>query len=629
MDRATKNGTLLDRAVLLCAIAGYLGILAGLNWPYLSANAFQKFGGAEQEICIWTLCFAPGVKSDTPRIFGFAEFISALALLVIVYTVVDVRYRFRIAIAPSPLYRLTFSLIGVIGAESLLTEIWLAEGWWLPRASFMTRAIWQGIFGALFLGMFLTWIWYAFIRPPVYDSRNAKRYFGALYRLIVRGTEGDLAVLADELRRSANSLVKHCPSVPQEMRSASNPFKDLKPVQGYAYDVLQLIANRKFCRSIVLTAPTTAIAIFDAAARDKKYDLPLGVFAKNISGEAIGNVDSNLYHEDHPSSGGLLGYVRPFSQAIYGDYFLVEGLGATSGSPLDIDFLEQYRWSAIEWTAYSRVTLITLKAYLLTTEGNRRSYVLNRAFDDFESAFRDFYKLDKLDPPTLYETDSFKRFEAAVDFAKEAVNALGTGPRPLPAKLRLRAGEFGSDIYDRLTDLMFKAVAASAKITGRSFATWHIQYSSTWTQFFELETSDQAWKIVQFKLRRKLYNEIVELSSHSNYQSASILGLCLSVFGLRSGPQTPRSYLALAKALVSWSRREYPKLLQRDPQLAAAVLIGSISYDLKRHALVKTYEGPGAATLLPLDGEPSSDGKPSQARRVKVHTDKRRIRAER
>lgn len=47
-------------------------------------------------------------------IFGFAEYISALALLVIVYTIADVRYQFRIAVAPIPLFKLTFILITVI-----------------------------------------------------------------------------------------------------------------------------------------------------------------------------------------------------------------------------------------------------------------------------------------------------------------------------------------------------------------------------------------------------------------------------------------------------------------------------------------------------------------------------------
>ncbi|CAN7593653.1 hypothetical protein LJR175_004410 [Variovorax sp. LjRoot175] len=123
------------------------------------------------EVCYLAFCFVP-LGKETPRLFGFAEFISSLALMVIVFTITDIRYRFRVAIAPSRLYRLTFGLMAFIGLATLLTEVWLAEGWWVPRSS-LTRSGWQAALGALFLGTFMTWVWYAFIRPPVFGRRNA------------------------------------------------------------------------------------------------------------------------------------------------------------------------------------------------------------------------------------------------------------------------------------------------------------------------------------------------------------------------------------------------------------------------------------------------------------------------
>ena len=130
------------------------------------------------ETCYWFFCFVPVGTNHGTKIFGFSEFLAAVALLAVVYTIADVRYKFRIAVTPGvlcSLYVTTFSLIGIIGLQTLLTEIWIDEGWWVPKTIGITRSTWQGIFGMLFLGTILTWMYYAFIRPPIFGRRNALR----------------------------------------------------------------------------------------------------------------------------------------------------------------------------------------------------------------------------------------------------------------------------------------------------------------------------------------------------------------------------------------------------------------------------------------------------------------------
>jgi hypothetical protein len=41
-------------------------------------------------------------------IFGFAEFVTAFALLILIYTMSEAQYRFRVATAPLPLWRITY-----------------------------------------------------------------------------------------------------------------------------------------------------------------------------------------------------------------------------------------------------------------------------------------------------------------------------------------------------------------------------------------------------------------------------------------------------------------------------------------------------------------------------------------
>lgn len=91
---------------------------------------------------IYGICFVP--IQGTASLFGFKDFIAALALLLIIYTISDVRYRFRISVAPTPLFKITYILISLIGFGTLVTDIWISEKWLVPD-SLLTTAIWQGI----------------------------------------------------------------------------------------------------------------------------------------------------------------------------------------------------------------------------------------------------------------------------------------------------------------------------------------------------------------------------------------------------------------------------------------------------------------------------------------------------
>ena len=121
------------------------------------------------EQCLGRLCFVP-LDTSAPKFFGFSEYLAALALMVVVWTTSDIRYRFRIATAPLPLHRLTFASIASVGVLTLLTDLWRAGAWLVPEGNLLTPAIWQALLGAVFLLTFLTWAWFAYMKPPTLGS---------------------------------------------------------------------------------------------------------------------------------------------------------------------------------------------------------------------------------------------------------------------------------------------------------------------------------------------------------------------------------------------------------------------------------------------------------------------------
>lgn len=127
------------------------------------------------EYCFGPLCFVP-LTEPSPGIFGLQQFVPGLALMALAWTTADARYRFRVASAALPVRTITFVVLAIVGPLTLLTSLWHAQHWLVPRGNLLTPAAWQAILGGAFIGTFFLWAWVAFVRPPVFGPRNAHRY---------------------------------------------------------------------------------------------------------------------------------------------------------------------------------------------------------------------------------------------------------------------------------------------------------------------------------------------------------------------------------------------------------------------------------------------------------------------
>lgn len=536
----------------------------------------------------WGICFV--AAHSTTNIFGFKDFAAALALLIIIYTISDIRYRFRVAVSPSSLLNISYALIGIIGFGTLSTDVWLSEKWPVPN-TLITAAIWQGTLAALFLGLVITWMYYAFINPPIFGRNNYKKYAQELYRIVLKGSESELSVIAHELAASAKSLVTLAAGL-KKVETEAN-VKPKPCAEGYANDMLLLIADRRFCRRLVASSPVTAIRLLDAVAESKAYHVPIGQFAQNVSTEAIRNKDSGLYHEEGGYYSGLLGYIKPFSRALYGNYELVEAL--KDHSPLDIHYKSIGAWDSDQFQTYCRAVQMTLKSYLESGHWRQHSFVLARALRDIqETAGRAILEIEK--SGTDYISDAWELLRVGVDFIKDSINAIGElAPPPEAHTLRIRDRERrrfrDEDLYDQLANAMFEIIHSAAYITGPPDKAWGIHHSSVWGDFFGLRRNNRAWDIVLFKLRRLLYDEVLNLESLPNYKSARVLGICLNVMGLKMGKRSGygRDYGALKKVVLAWTQRNYLHLHEVNAKIADACLVGSITFDAAHSQLVKTY----------------------------------------
>lgn len=562
------------------------------------------------EQCFMSVCFIP-LDGSGQKFFGFSEFLAGLALMVLAWTIADVRYRFRVRTAPIPMLGITYSVVAAVGVLTLLTDLWRAEQWLVPKGHLLTPASWQAIMGGLFLLTFLTWAWFAFIRPPTYGRYNAERFAQTLYRFVLKGSSAELAVIADELAYSAKALVRHATDrgrFTNYPRDGEAEKRKLKKVEGYANDLLLLIADKRLCRAIVESSPVTALAVFQAMADMKKYGIQVETFAGNIVAEALANEDSFLYHEAEGYESGLIGYHKPLSQAMFANYKMVE----TVGTLLDPDIYRRRKWDAAQWKAYCRLTLITFSNYVNEGYGEHSS-VLYRALSHIEGATSDLYTLNA--NKGSWDTDSYRRLTVAVEFIKDAIKVLDEKGVPDHVRLRVREenGPPRESFFDHIASMIFEVISHASDVRSPIWECWSIQHNSVWGELFNFRHLDgPAGKVVKFKVKRLLYDEIADMRRFPNFKGAKVLGFCLNVMGLTvMKVDYGKDSRALQRAVLAWTKKNFLWLHGYNPRLAEACMVDGLTIDLENRRLVCTSPAEGLRrkpSYTYFDLDPASTG---------------------
>lgn len=545
------------------------------------------------ETCIYGICFY-ALDPSGSKFFGFAEYLAAMALLVLAWTIADARYKFRIETAPLPLQRIAFINVAIVGIFSLLTDLWRAQGWLVPVGGPLTPAIWQGLLGLTFLLTFLGWAWVAFVRPPRFGPLNSERYVRAVYGAILRGSADELAVISNEIALSANQLIKYAPSLHLRRRlsrtSPKSVVTPLRKVEAYANDLLLLIADRRFCRAVVAKSPVLALALFREIALLKKYDVAIDTFTRNIVGEALVNTDSFLFHETEGYQVGLLGHHKPLSQAIFGDYAMLAGIGTA----LDADVGDSFRWNSDTWGAFLRAARVALKAYVEADLPSNVT-VLFRLHSNLKFAALDIYQLDG-SKTMEWRTDPYATLRALVEFLKDSIEILSK--KPVPKHIELRRHEKygpGRSVYDMVAESIFDVIFCVASVRSPINTCWTIQHNTVWSPIFELFAEKTAAGVfVRHKVRRLIYNEIKDMERFPNFKGAKFLAFCLNVMGLKFDRSSiNKEYRPLHRALIAWTRRNYESLREANLEVAEACLVDGMSYDAEKRRLVRTYPAGG------------------------------------
>ncbi|VEB75356.1 Uncharacterised protein [Providencia rustigianii] len=165
-------------------------------------------------------CFA--LDKTAPKYFGFAELISGLALTLVVWTVADLRYKFRIDTAFFPMRSTSLVIAPIVGTLTLLTDYWRSSQSRVPAGGWLTPESWQLLLGGSFFLVLVAWFWLAFFRPSRFSAWNSGKFAKSVEMYLLRGSPSELVIIGDELANSVSTIVNYVPEDDQSAQLTKN-----------------------------------------------------------------------------------------------------------------------------------------------------------------------------------------------------------------------------------------------------------------------------------------------------------------------------------------------------------------------------------------------------------------------
>jgi hypothetical protein len=529
--------------------------------------------------CSFTLlgiCFSrpPG---STSSFFGFSEFLTALALLALAFSVSDFRYRFRLWIAPANLRLLFYFGTIAIGFGTIATTLWFSLLIPAPALG-VPRVIIEAALASGFLFFIFAWLWYGYIRPARFGKYNHARFAHIVKISVVRKNRHH--DLAEEILHSIAEIVRHA-----KITNTDDHSSDPK-VQASAELILLSMGYPDFCRTLAREDPTLAIALLEEMKRQKIFDLPVIQFLRNFTAEAILSKDSFLHSEHLGYQSGLLGYQQPFTSLLFKDPdFLSIGRGL-GDHPLDLNFRLFDKLDQEQFTLYCHLVEAALET-LIESDRLHTDTWLNRAL---ENLLKPFYEAGDLRDTTSGRSEAYWKIWEAMRVLQHAINVMGKSGRCNALNVPSRARKKWSDsLVDRIADTLFQACLRSVVPGLDHWVAWDLQHNTVWN-VLSYDESKVANK-VRRRVSRLLFDQILQMENFANFQSARALGFCLHVFGLGNLDKKdfPPADHPIRRASQRWAATHYASLWHNRRSVAEAVLTGSLSYDPDSHCLIKEY----------------------------------------
>ncbi len=446
--------------------------------------------------------------SSSGNFFGLAQFLSTLALLVVVFNVSDFRFRYRIAVRRYDIRRVGIAISGFIAVALLMTELWFNNG--LSIFHFMNnKDNIELLLASIFVALVLYVVCACYVWPARFRASNAKLFFNSTTFYIHQGNKERLQAIAEELNRSLGDIFSARSSIDGESTNVASDY------QIIAHNLLLALADNRFCALIVDRVPAFTLRCFELAHQNPTA--PFANFSRNIGEEFITNKQSAFYQEEGGHQSGYFGYLKPITNTIFGNFSLIERCASQLHSPLDLHFKTIMDLDAEQADGFARAGIAFLHSYLSETKGTTHSYALARLIDSYKNCISSLYRINN-SPGDHWLSAEYARLTAVMQFISTALRLLEE--HKIKPRSKKPSSEIYHDTYDSLATLIYDVILASSYVSAPPALSWSVQHNLVWRRIFSHENNSTLtairYKEAPFIRGHQIYGPCSELCRSAN-----------------------------------------------------------------------------------------------------------------
>ncbi|MEX3941599.1 hypothetical protein AB4Y44_18985 [Paraburkholderia sp. BR10937] len=240
---------------------------------------------------------------------------------------------------------------------------------------------------------------YSYFQPTTFSRRNAREFAQACHYTLAAGDTDALRALSVEIGRNIGRLVEAASAGVAATQLKTQPLE----YQKVAFQLLQMLSDRRFCKVVVESSPGTFVALVEELKTRNGSGNVAKSFLRELSANAFLSDGSFLAKEEEYAG---LGHYGMYTRSIYGDYgFAVQRIELFDG-------WKSYKAEAVTQGSterYCRAFKAMLESYFQQKDFHSYPHSLHHAFENLWEVFRSqMWELSGVPEDSAYRTPAYK-----------------------------------------------------------------------------------------------------------------------------------------------------------------------------------------------------------------------------
>ena len=509
------------------------------------------------------------MELNVTSFFSFTTYLTGLAFLIMAWTNVEYKYRQRLYMSWLSKKGMLIT-VTVVGVLTLASDFVIAQKIAIPYSPCIQH-IWQLALAATFLFLVLYWIIVGFMAPPRFNKHNCEELENDLLLALEYGREDITQGTIDFLGRSMKEIVK---AAPQDIDNSQT----LSIEQSCARNIIGLMGNDYFCKSVVKMSPGVAIELFREMSEQKKYSIGASFFAEHFITQALADENSFIYRETKLGN-GILSWDRPFLSNVYTNAWLVQNVP----SLLEPNYSLTSTWNHRQAEAYGEALLLAIRAFIKAGCGNH--YIFRRPLEIMVCSADRIRNINGLDSG-LFDNEDKRVYSAVLNFYKELMRLVGDEEKRFEVHKSHSKREYDQNLIEMIADSIVDLMFATSSLKTPLEVCRSVKEIEFYFSLFVDRSEEDKHGVLNRQVCRSL---LKTFQDNMGVKGVNVLIFCLDCFGLKRRNDTPKSVQLLNRFTIQYARHHLMAMFEKASKIKTMKLPDGIEMDVERKTLTKKF----------------------------------------